>query len=366
MIMTRKMSPRASGAGLLLAVAALAGGAVLSPTLACPPEEQEKAALAYLADVNPAAVLYMDTLEEPTLAARVIYSGLGVAQPERRRAANDLEARLNRLEAQVDRLVAALEGRRSTGVGGGSVDIAPAPRFRGNPPPAPTRPDAMSGDEIQRGYALPEGKLKDLWELMARSDVPVMVSQGEGNTIVLHGTAAEHRAFKAFLDIINPKAGGGGGQRSDAGEADVARRLLDRALRQTREALVGGQWYRQGDVPGARSGGGRGDLGPRGGVERLERQAERMQGRAEDVERRAEGLLQNAEEFRDDGHGAAADGLEQQAQSMLEQAEMLSAEAEILLARAEELEADEDDDWDDEDEDDECDEEDDDDGMIPQ
>ncbi len=360
MVMTRKMSPRASGAGLALAVAALAGGAVLSPTLACPPEEQEKAALAYLADVKPASVLYMDEPVEPTFASSVIYSGLGVAQPERRRAANDLEARLSRLEAQLDRLVGALESRRSTGVGGGSVDIAPAPRFRGNPPPAPMRPDEMGGDEIQRGYALPEGKFKDLWELMARPDVPVFVSQGEGNTIVLHGTAAEHRAFKAFVGIINPKAassGGGGGVRSDAGEADVARRLLDRALRQGRDAPAADQRIRQSDVPGARSGGGR--AAPRGIYEgfRLEQQAERMQGRAEDLAERSELLLKKAEELDDAGQGKDAERLEQQAEALMEQVEMLNAEAEILLAHAEESEADDED---------ECDDEDDDDGMISQ
>ncbi len=378
MVMTRKMSPRASGAGLLLAVAALTGGAMLTPTLACPPEEEEKASLAYLRAAEPSAVVFMDATPAPAVAPGLTYSALrapqAAGQPDRRRAASDLEARMSRLEAQMERLANLLEGRRSTGVGAGSVDIAP--RFRGNPPPPPVRPDAAGGETTQRGYALPEGKLDAMWELMARPDVPVFVSRGKGNSIVVHGTAAQHRAFKAFCDIINPvTASGGGGARVDEtraaegravgrrgraaeagahGEADEARRLLNRAIEHENDAR-----RRQGDGAG---GGGR--SGGAAAFERLEQQAERMMERAEMLEERGEEMLEEAEELAERGDKDRAERLHKQAKALLEQAEMMEAEAEALEERAEAMEAEHDDDWDDDD--DECDDDDDDDGLIRQ
>jgi beta-lactamase regulating signal transducer with metallopeptidase domain len=55
---------------------------------------------------------------------------------------------------------------------------------------------------IVRKYELPEGKLAAITELMVRADVPVLVRPGD-DAIEVHGTADQHRIFKAFCTMIN-------------------------------------------------------------------------------------------------------------------------------------------------------------------
>jgi beta-lactamase regulating signal transducer with metallopeptidase domain len=58
------------------------------------------------------------------------------------------------------------------------------------------------GESVVRRYELPEGKLKALTNLMLRADVPVAVSPSD-ECIVVHGTAAQHGVFKAFVKLIH-------------------------------------------------------------------------------------------------------------------------------------------------------------------
>ena len=75
---------------------------------------------------------------------------------------------------------------------------------------------ADNGETVSRSYRLPEGKLQEFTELMIRSDVPILVTPGEGE-ITVHATSRQHAIFEAFLRLIDPEnqpaptAGGGAG-----------------------------------------------------------------------------------------------------------------------------------------------------------
>ncbi len=62
-------------------------------------------------------------------------------------------------------------------------------------------------DTTKRAYRLSEGKVDMLYELMARSDVAIMVSRN-GDEIIVHGRAAEHAVFESFVNLIDPKSDG--------------------------------------------------------------------------------------------------------------------------------------------------------------
>jgi beta-lactamase regulating signal transducer with metallopeptidase domain len=151
---------------------------------------------------------------------------------------DDLEARLERLE----RLVATLAKKM-----GASCEEKPcakpcekerkkerarvyrrarpmrAPRPAPPPPPVPPAPPAKLKLEEQsvREYRLSsEGKLKALTELMAREDVPVLISPMEDG-IRVHGTGTQHAIFKAFVDMIDPKEGSEGADEAAASLRDL-------------------------------------------------------------------------------------------------------------------------------------------------
>jgi beta-lactamase regulating signal transducer with metallopeptidase domain len=133
---------------------------------------------------------------------------------------DDLEARLERLERLVAKLAEKMgapcedkpcekerkrEQKREARTRGPIYVPRPAvPR-----PPAPPKPPARPNLEEQtvREYRLSsEGKLKALTELMARDDVPVLISPMD-DAIQVHGTKAQQMIFKAFVDMIDPKKG---------------------------------------------------------------------------------------------------------------------------------------------------------------
>lgn len=62
---------------------------------------------------------------------------------------------------------------------------------------------AGSGEKLVQSYRLPKGKLDAFATLMARQDVPVLVSI-QDDVIEVHGTPEQQRTFKAFVDIIRP------------------------------------------------------------------------------------------------------------------------------------------------------------------
>jgi hypothetical protein len=133
----------------------------------------------------------------------------------------DLEARLARLERLVERLAKRL---------GAAPDPRPRPKAPPAPPAPPTRlprparpPTFVPGETIARTYTLSSpGKLQDLTQLMARPDVPVLISPKE-DAIEVHGTEVEHAIFKAFVDMIDPKEGSKGLEEAAARLRDLSR-----------------------------------------------------------------------------------------------------------------------------------------------
>ncbi len=59
------------------------------------------------------------------------------------------------------------------------------------------------GETTAHSYALPEGKLEALIDLMIRDDVPILVSRDNGK-ITIHATPRQHEVIGAFIQIINP------------------------------------------------------------------------------------------------------------------------------------------------------------------
>jgi beta-lactamase regulating signal transducer with metallopeptidase domain len=137
----------------------------------------------------------------------------------------DLEKRLAKLEQAVQQLNQLL--------GAKSIDIEIPKPPKAPAPPAPPAPmiwhtpegakleigklDELSsialgvprgspekGETVARQYKLPQGKLEALTALMARQDVPVLISPKE-DCIEVYGTPRQHKIFKAFVDLIHPE-----------------------------------------------------------------------------------------------------------------------------------------------------------------
>ena len=153
---------------------------------------------------------------------------------------DELEARMNRLERQLERMAEHMErlsGRFGHGPEGETPTPPTPPQMRGPKPPkppkaarAPKAPDAPraprtprepkverdgGGDAEWQSYQLPAGKLEALMGLMARDDVPVLVRAEEGG-IGVQGPRRVQRVFGAFINLIHP----GGDGRSDDGDDD--------------------------------------------------------------------------------------------------------------------------------------------------
>jgi len=118
-----------------------------------------------------------------------------------RSGTRDLEKRIERLERQLDKLSKQLD-RMTAG------DEMRSPKMPKMPPMPPMPPAGFShhsdGETIVRTYEIPEGRLEALTKLMIRPDVPTRVRPVDGG-IEVHGSWADHVRFKAFADIITMK-----------------------------------------------------------------------------------------------------------------------------------------------------------------
>lgn len=81
----------------------------------------------------------------------------------------------------------------------------PAPGVPGAPVATRTPDSAGDGEKVNRVYRLPEGKLEALTALMSRQDVPVLISPRDDGIEVI-ATPEQHKAFQAFVELINPSA----------------------------------------------------------------------------------------------------------------------------------------------------------------
>jgi len=89
------------------------------------------------------------------------------------------------------------------------------------------------GETTARSYALPEGKLEALTDLMIRDDVPILVSRDNGK-ITIHATPRQHEIIGAFIQMINPE---GHSARSGSTNPLAAATLYQRSSQQYAEEL---------------------------------------------------------------------------------------------------------------------------------
>jgi hypothetical protein len=186
------------------------------------------------------------------------------------------------------------------------------------------------GEETRCPYRLSPGKLEALTELMSRSDVPVLISKGE-DSITLHGTAFEQTVFKRFLQMIEPgeRAGAVSGPRT---ARQVAAEELARAYAQEATVAAGAHMNELRSMLASHE-------AQRREWEKRGRELERA---AKDLEREADRMEKEAEELQEEAEkhtGAVHAEFVARARAMLEKARELGAEALALESQAEAAEA---------------------------
>ncbi|MCH8969488.1 MAG: hypothetical protein IIA66_10280, partial [Planctomycetes bacterium] len=222
------------------------------------------------------------------------------------------EARMRRLEERLERFTERMERQLER-------QLQRMPQVWSAPavPQAPDiffAPGADGGETTWRTYRLSAGKLKELTELMVRSDVPIFVRPRD-DRIEVQGTASQQRIFKAFVDMIDPPEG------ADAREAIQRQNLETDAFVQRiqMESASRAMEVR---------------------ARMLEQRSEQFEQRAEELQMRAEELQSAAESLQDRLKTRAleqASGLMQEAQTLQNEAEVSGREAEELEVKAEEL-----------------------------
>lgn len=158
----------------------------------------------------------------------------------------ELEARLEKLEQAMEKLNRLLE-KRGVYTYSSASPTPPAQPAKPSAPEVPSPPktgariwkdgnwSSLPGQDpglalalrktkgadepVAREYNLPAGKLEALTALMARADVPVLISPGAGS-ITLHATPQQHRIFEAFVNLIHPS------DKEDGESADAVRVLI--------------------------------------------------------------------------------------------------------------------------------------------
>lgn len=198
MVMTGRVSPRGSWAGIAAGTLLTVAGVLATPGLACPPEEQPAGEGA------------------PTRAAFQGSAGMFSEQPD---VADRLADMLARLDARLSAIEARLQSAPTTepaiaveGYPLGGPPRAMSPFGVQGQPTQPALTETVEGTpagpapgSVSRTYTLSEGKLRALSDLMSRQDVPIWVTPGEDAIEVL-ATPQQHEIFAAFLGLIEPAA----------------------------------------------------------------------------------------------------------------------------------------------------------------
>lgn len=240
MVMTQRTAPRTSIVGACLAVIVMAAGMFVTPSLACPPEgeqkakaaekKKEKAAKSKRAEAG--SVFYG---EAPALEAMV-------AQPS---PPNVVVVRPGGAAQFGGTAVAPMAPKAPKPP---KPPKAPKPPRAAHPahpahppqPPEPPQPglpsaeapsawttvpgvqgqwtqpvdlEALKEGRVAKTYKLSEGKLESFYSLMSRSDVPVLVSM-EDEGIVIWAREEEHPFIASFIKLIDSGASSAGGQHS--------------------------------------------------------------------------------------------------------------------------------------------------------
>jgi beta-lactamase regulating signal transducer with metallopeptidase domain len=215
----------------------------------------------------------------------------------------------------------------------------------------------MSSDDwktgrVARVYVLPEGKSEAFYELMSRSDVPILVQQKGNNSIVVYATEGQHPTIAGFIKIISPGTSsdpirGSSGSGQSAGRKQSAANARADSIRAFQEQARGYQQALR-ELNTSRANIERNASRARGEAERVRAQQEQLEAAAEQMAEQAEQmeegkarqkLEQAAEKLRQRAEAAEGKsrGTDEQVENIEQQIEELENQAEELEQRAEEL-----------------------------
>jgi len=382
MVMTQKSASKMSLVGAGAAACVIALGAFVMPGLACPPEAKASAEKA-----------------EKVAAELANASGtVIVLTPDNKAKVKNKSKSKDGGEAgsQFFGEAPALEAMKARKSGQGLAPVTPIAPISPSSPIAPMAapsgamfrvgPDrvaiaksgqcgasrskmVMSSDDLKAGrvarvYVLPEGKSEAFYELMSRSDVPILVQQ-KGNSIVVFATEGQHPTIEGFIKIISPGnvdpvGARGAGQSAARGRssfnADSMRAFQEQARAFQEQARGYQQQLRE--LNSNRASIERNATRARAEAdsmraqqEQLEAAAEQMAEQAEQMEEgkarqkleaAAEKLRQRAEaaERKVDSSEEQADGIENQIEELENRAEEIEQRAEELQDRISEMDTD--------------------------
>lgn len=221
MVMTQRVSPNRSRIQFVAAAGILAIGWLVSPDRSHLSHGAERVA-------KPVHETRPSSLSEPSTPAPLTFAPPSLTTPAAKSAPSsaaddsyvELAAQIARLDMELKRLSELLNARGASSSSAHAAEILPglastihgrvrSPAIAGIAPVAPSEP-AIPAVVIEtpvygRDYAIPAGRREALWNLMALSDVPPCVVESP-NGITLNGTAAQHRAFAAFVELITASA----------------------------------------------------------------------------------------------------------------------------------------------------------------
>ena len=350
------------GAGAAACVIAL--GAFVMPGLACPPEGKESA----------------EKAEKAAAELANSAGGIIVVTPSQNAKAKNKSKSGSEAGVQFFGEAPALEAMKARKGGPGFAPMAPLAPLPPTPASAPEAPtpaalrnfpsgalmrvgpnsvaiaksgqcgasrsrmvmstDDLKAGRIARAYVLPDGKSEAFYELMSRSDVPILVQQ-RGNSIVVFATEEQHPTIAGFIKIISPDGGSdsvrGSGQRAEVGRAsgmsDAVRayQAQARAYQQALRELNASRTTIERNASRVRAEADR----MRAQQEQLQAAAEQMSAQAEQME---EGTARQKLETAAEKLRQRAEAAENKSQSADEKVETIEQQIEEIENRAEELE----------------------------
>lgn len=217
MVMTSSKSPRLSLIGSIAALSAAAVGAVIAPALACPPECEDSAPSAQVIVMPPTGVMAAQGSAPVAETTFERYMSAAGGDPQAEALADrfrEVEARMHELQAMIEAYATRDGGapRVRAYTLDGLARLAPMSEAlaaeRAYAAAAPMTAGGVytveEGEDFERNYYIPQGRLECLTSLMSRSDVPVLIRAADDHITVI-GTAHEHEAFMAFIGIICPE-----------------------------------------------------------------------------------------------------------------------------------------------------------------
>jgi beta-lactamase regulating signal transducer with metallopeptidase domain/cytochrome c556 len=333
MIMTDTHSPRRSMGGLALVLGLMISGWLATPAFSgdAPPA---------VAAVEGSAANYVVAVPVAPVAATEALGAVVIAAGDN----DDIDARMDRLERQMNELMSKLDHLGVPPSPPGTPLPTSFPRMRALAPRRAIRssPAAQSGEDIvSRNYLLPEGKLKALTELMIREDVPIKVSPG-AESITVMATPEQHEHFEAFIEMINPDGDGddhahtpqphghGSSHPGAMPQQRASMELLRNKMQKLRHEFkskhektyrkqILGSMHKTAEALGKQA-------------EALERAAENLERKSHELREKADSIRESQEQGKgdDESMSHAADELSEQAEAIDAQAQSVRSEMESV------------------------------------